>query len=221
MEQDIKKLIEYIRATCYVWNNDMKGWAPQNTIQYLEKMNYDRVLPMSESMHRYNKDDINEVDLILGWTTLGAIIEWYLRFFLTVYSKDYLRNPKFNYVVKTSGDQDDEFVVDPKLIEPGVLAFSEARAVCKENDILTKSERRTLNTIQENRNIIHLNIIREIKDYTTFKRTIKEAGDIVEKLSYCIPWPGDIPLTNYYEEVHKALDEDGKEEVIYHNRKFI
>jgi hypothetical protein len=71
--------------------SDAAGWAPIDAAELMSKSRLDRQVSLSRSLRHWIEGppaDIEDGDLILGWTNLGSLIERTTKLFLAVYYLD-------------------------------------------------------------------------------------------------------------------------------------
>ncbi len=177
MKDEIKDLIGMTEDIVSFWSRDVviKDWAPDEVADELTKISFTKVISIVHSLDLFvDKDELTDGELLLAWTQLGSIAEWYLKFFLCVSAVDYLKNPKYwpNKI---------------DIISPHDLRFEYAKQVFRAESILDKDLIEIIEVIQYNRNAIHLTDFREIADEDTYRRAVHGFIKIVSEIYIRLP----------------------------------
>ena len=93
MKNTILEIISINQKISNFWSNS-HGWAPVEAATMLEKSRLDLQVSLSETLVLWVDCKNHPGYLRLAWTNLGALVEGSLKWFLAVYYKDYLKDPK-------------------------------------------------------------------------------------------------------------------------------
>ncbi len=177
MNAEIKELVEMTEDIVTFWSRDViiMDWAPDEVADELTKISFSKVISIVHSLDLFvEKDVLTDGELLLAWTQLGSITEWYLKFFLCVSAVDYLKNPKYwpNKV---------------DVISPHDLKFEYAKQVFRAESILDLDLIHIIETIQYNRNAIHLTDSREIAGEDEYRTALHGFIKIVKEIYIRLP----------------------------------
>ncbi len=177
MKEQIKELIGMTEDIVSFWSRDVviSHWASNEVADELTKISFTKVIAIVHSLDLFiEKDELSDGELLLAWTQLGSIAEWYLKFFLCVSAVDYLKNPKYwpNKI---------------DIISPHDLKFEYAKQVFRAESILDLELIRTIEVIQYNRNAIHLTDSREVADEDTYRTALHGFIKIVKEIYIRLP----------------------------------
>ncbi|WP_336775296.1 hypothetical protein [Paenibacillus sp. MMO-58] len=165
------------------WSN-AQGWAPEIAAEALSKARLDRQLSLSHTLKKWiqipDEDDL-EYDgaLILAWANLGALTENTLKFFLTVYLKDYMVDSE---VIKIRNQTQ----------VPGDASFDRLRSFFKKKIWEPGKEDeydKKIQTIQQRRNGIHAFNDRDLAAFKEFHEAVYFYKEVLEELKGRLPMP--------------------------------
>lgn len=114
----IDRIIEHNTKISRLWSDG--GWASNEAARLLSKSRLDRQISLSRTLSLwlpFNGEQrcVDEVDddgrLILGWANLGALVEGSMKWFLSVYLKDYQKESELEKIVR--GKEPDVLTLEP------------------------------------------------------------------------------------------------------------
>lgn len=182
-KNDISKVVEEIitvnQKIADNWCN-VHGWAPTEAADLLAKSRLDRQVSLSHCLTIWLEkadEDYNDGCLVLAWVNLGSLVEGTMKFFLSVFLRDYSNNP----VQNRNGD-----------IPPDELQLERLRQFFSREKIFMKNTKRWdkwVLHIQNRRNAIHTYKDREIGTYDEFWRDLKQYLEFLNELEGRVPYP--------------------------------
>ncbi len=177
MREQIAELVGMTEDIVSFWSRDViiMDWATDEVADELSKISFTKVIAIVHSLDLFiEKDLLTDGELLLAWTQLGSIAEWYLKFFLCISTADYLKNPKYwpNKI---------------DIINPHELKFEYAKQVFRAEGILDKELINTIEVIQYNRNAIHLTSSREVAGEDEYRSAIHGFIKIVKEIYIRLP----------------------------------
>jgi hypothetical protein len=90
------KIIAISSRQHHFWQ-DLQSWAPEEVQDLLKGARLDWGLQLAKKLNDfYEHEKQNDIELILAWTTLGALLEQTLKLFLCVFYLDYQKDPVTN-----------------------------------------------------------------------------------------------------------------------------
>lgn len=184
---DISEVVEEIitrnQGIHDTWR-DVFGWAPDEAAALLAKSRLDRQVSLSHCLKIWlDKPDEHYVEgcLVLAWVNLGSLVEGTMKFFLSVFLMDYLKDP----VKSRSKD------VDPDVLQlEGLRQFFLQRNIWMENNE-SRWDRWVLH-IQQRRNSIHTYKDREIGTFDEFWGDLRQYLEFLDELEGRVPDPETI-----------------------------
>lgn len=163
---------------------DVFGWAPDEAASLLAKSRLDRQVSLSKCLKIWLEkpaEDYVEGCLVLAWVNLGSLVEGTMKFFLSVFLMDYLKDP-----AKSRGKD-----VDPDGLQlEGLRQFFLRRNVWMENNE-SRWDKWVLH-IQQRRNAIHAYKDREIGTFDEFWGDLRQYLEFLDELEGRVPDPETI-----------------------------
>jgi hypothetical protein len=87
------EIINIAQKQHHFWQ-DLDSWAPEEVQDILTGARLDWGLQLTEKLKDFfAQEKQNDIELILAWTTLGALLEQTLKLFLCVFYLHYLDDP--------------------------------------------------------------------------------------------------------------------------------
>jgi hypothetical protein len=165
------------------------GWAPEDAAELMSKSRLDRQASLSRSLRHWIVDppaDLEDGDLILGWTNLGSLIEGTIKLFLAVYYQDYKRD------IETLKQTKAWHKTKGKLLDPDGLMLDVLLDYCEKADLLDKEERGFVRLVQTRRNAIHSFKDRPIGTGIELHSAIKDYLTMLRRIANALPYPDDM-----------------------------
>lgn len=190
----IKRIVNLNRRLGQFWRA-ARGWAPDDAEQILTPARLDWQVELSRTLRRWGRKprpEEAEAHLILGWVTLGALVEGSMKLLLSVYVTDYKKDPKAPR--DRSG----------KLKLPDTLALEQLIQFFKKVDLLP-DWRGWMQRIQGRRNAIHAFRNRDIGTLTEFRRDIREYLRFLREVNLHLPYPDEGQDPHEYDDVAPDL----------------
>lgn len=181
----ISKLNDGLRE---FWSN-ASGWAPEDAAELMTKSRLDRQASLSRSLRHWIVDlpaDIEDGDLILGWTNLGSLIEGTIKLFLAVFYQDYKKD------IETLKQTKAWHVKKEKILDPDGLMLDVLIDYCEKADLISQEERILARLVQARRNAIHSFKDRPIGTGVELHSAIKGYLSMVRRVANALPYPDDI-----------------------------
>ena len=174
-------LLDITNNTMNLWKNTI-GFAPSSVTQKLSNTMLDWNTELTKTLLEWNKKglDLELGELILARANLGAVAEFWLRFFYIVYYEDYTNAPLFH---------------KNNLIEPedvrfyNLIEFSTGVLWDNTNDPTYK----WLHSVRKKRNAIHSIEYRDIGTPADFINDFVYLSNFVEDIINRLP-----PIEDYY-----------------------
>jgi hypothetical protein len=174
-----------------------RGWAPIESAHLLSKSRLDWQASLSRQLRLFLTADLDKESgaLILGWVTLGSLVEGTLKLFLSVWYHVY-KAQNLSNELKAVKDK------SGKLIDPDVLVFEKLRVFFQER-VFPKNAKaiwnnqgeidwnRWLLRIQQRRNAIHAFRDRDIGSSHEFHTDVKQFLIFLRKVNGAVPYPDD------------------------------
>ncbi len=182
--ENMEKIVLFTMSISSEYNISLKGWAPDETIRILKSVNFERILSLMESLNYYqSKDYLSDGELLIAVTIIGSLVEFWIKFFYTIYIQDY-----FNSVKEDSRFFDCK---KKKIKLPDKIKFETLKQFSREN-LLKNNEKfeEWINRIQFKRNAIHTFVYREIGGTEELEYDLEMLSLLIEKIYYRLP---DIP----------------------------
>lgn len=175
----ISDIIEVNRKIGDFWPNS-HGWAPKAAAELLAKSRLDWQVSLSHCLGLWREDPAEEDHdgcLILAWVNLGILVEGTMKFFLSVYERDYAEAPV------TRGRRQESCAIDE-------LKFEELKQFYVKN-IWTNSQKKEwalwLGRIQQRRNAVHAYEDRDIGTFDEFFAEVATYLDFLMELEGQVP----------------------------------
>jgi hypothetical protein len=173
LEETINQIVESVRKTTAFWSNH-GGWAPPATADILDRAQLDWLWSLSMSLHHWNRD-LSSGDLILAWANIGAIVEGYLKLFLSIYAHDYSNAPLLRR---------------DRPIDQDVILLEALRVYFSKHVLAPAEDWDTwISFVQSKRNAIHAFRSRDIGDTKTLHAQIPILLKFVRDLDSRLPYP--------------------------------
>jgi len=159
---------------------DVFGWAPTESADLLAKSRLDRQVSLSHCLRIWldkPAEDYMEGCLVLAWVNLGSLVEGTMKFFLSVFVMDYLKDP-----VQHHG----------KDVTPDELQLEHLRRFFKQNIWMKQDKNRWdqwVLHIQQRRNAIHTYKDREIGTFEEFWEDLRQYFEFLDELEGRVPYP--------------------------------
>ncbi|MCG2665181.1 MULTISPECIES: hypothetical protein [Brevundimonas] len=182
--QRIVKLNEGLRS---FWSSS-HGWAPADAAELMGKSRLDRQASLSRSLlHWITADEeLEDGDLILGWTNLGSLIEGTIKLFLAVYYEDFKAD--FENVKKTQAwHSKQEKVLEPDGLRLEVLVHYVETAKLFQGDDLA-----LFKLVQQRRNAIHAFKDRDIGTPAELHSAMRAYLRFLRDTASRLPYPDDL-----------------------------
>lgn len=112
------------KSTFYELKNNSRGWAPYEAANLLEVARLDWLSDLTELLPFFMdkaSNSMTEGELLLGYATLGALIEGWLKLFYCVYYLDYVQHNKATYKNGNLVDPNDLKFEQLKVLSRGIL----------------------------------------------------------------------------------------------------
>jgi len=180
----IEKLNDGLRK---FWS-DAAGWAPIDAAELISKSRLDRQVSLSRSLRHWIEvppADIEDGDLILGWTNLGSLIEGTIKLFLAVYYQDYKKDLDTLKTTKAWHHTKD------KLQDPDGLMLDVLIDYCEKADLLDLEERTLTRLVQSRRNAVHAFKDRPIGTGAELHLSIRRYLTMQRRMANDLPYPDD------------------------------
>ncbi len=182
-------LLEMLRHIADFWNEGAPGWAPEKATESLQRTDFLRMVQLAEEIPTWFADDSpSKGQQLLAWVTLGTLAESILRWFLSIYERDYRRAPLFC----VSSEIPPEGVFFHRLIDyfdEYIWAEEDRSAKCTAGH--AKSEMTgLLHTIREQRNAIHCGKTR-LASWEKWRACVEKFLVLVCELEGRVPYPDD------------------------------
>lgn len=178
--EDVHNGIENIHNGLHDFWSQSDGWAPIEAVKLLDKSRLDWQLSLAKKLKYWNQsfNDDDYANLILGWTTLGSLVEGILKLALSVYYNDYKKDS--DYIIGKKN----------KMIEPDSLMLGKLREFCN-GKLWDKSEEWNdwILKIQERRNAIHAYKDRDLGDFIELQDNIAKYLEFVIQINDRLPYP--------------------------------
>lgn len=191
-QNTVDKIISFTEQLIKFWKS-AEGWAPIDAASILSKSRLDWQLSLTKQLNLYitQEDNKEEGLLILGWTTIGSLVEGLLKLYLSVYYNDY--------------KADIEAIKDSKgkLMDPDILMLEKLKTFFKSKIFPKwirdqwKTEHKVdwidwIEDIQQKRNAIHAFKHREIGDFEELYSSIGKYYVFLKLISRQLPYPDEI-----------------------------
>lgn len=176
----IDEILEKTQSTLTKWENHC-GYAPAEASENLNKFQSDRIIGLTKTLHIWmnnlNEDKYYEIGAdIMAYTNLGALVESWLVFFLSVYTCDYNTDPKCDKNRL------------PKEID--TLGFDELLKYCKDILLPERGTYQFVAEIKGARNTIHAYKQRYIRK--TFEKDLQRYSNFLDTVFNRLPdFPND------------------------------
>ena len=176
----VEKIIEKNQEIHDSWCN-VFGWAPDEAADLLAKSRLDRQVSLSHCLTIWlDKPDEDYIDgcLVLAWVNLGSLVESTMKFFLSVFLMDYLKDPVQRY---------------SKDVNPDELQLEQLRNFFLEQNIWMNQDENRWDQwvlhIQQRRNAIHIYKDREIGTFEEFWEDLRQYLEFLNELEGRVPYP--------------------------------
>ena len=161
---------------------EVSGWAPDEAAELLAKSRLDRQVSLSHCLTIWlDKPDENCMEgcLVLAWANLGSLVEGTMKFFLSVFLMDYLKEPAQRY---------------GKNATPDDLQLEQLRQFFLKQNIWVNEEDKNrwdpwVLHILQRRNIIHTYKDREIGTFEEFWEDLGQYLEFLNELEGRVPYP--------------------------------
>lgn len=170
------------------WSN-ASGWAPHDAAELMSKSRLDRQASLSRSLRHWIVEppaDLEDGDLILGWTNVGSLIEGTIKLFLAVYYQDYKKD------IETLKQTNAWHKTKEKLLDPDGLMLDVLIDYCEKANLLDQEERTLVRLVQARRNAIHAFKDRPIGTGIELHSAIKEYLTMLRRIANALPYPDDM-----------------------------
>ena len=163
----IDKIVSITEQKLTIWN-DVFGYAPISAAIKLDKAMFSWMKSLTYTLRMWLQQatlgdlDMSEGELILAYANLGALVESWLKFFLSVYYLDYRQNP----CIKRG-----------KTIEPEDLELEDLKQYCRGilwTETAQDSMFQWVEKVQHRRNAIHSYKYRNIGTATEFLEDVTQ-----------------------------------------------
>jgi hypothetical protein len=196
-EETIARVINLHKGLSEFWGGPGIGWAREESQKNLEKFRLDKLWGQSSTLKRYRNTELldNEGDLITAWTTLGSLLEGLLKFWLTVFIREYRESNSDRSLDTWSGKTGTGFKDPHKLSFEQIKRFFAIKIFPK--DLMERFVRNGqtdwiewIGKIQYNRNSIHSLVDRNIGTKKDFYEAVENYLELLrnmnEDLPYCV-----------------------------------
>lgn len=175
MVSEYNRLLENTKKTMTLWKESW-GIAPQSVSEKLDKAMLDWNLELTEALSIWIDKGLSMTtgELILARVNLGNIVEFWLKFFYSVYYEDYLQSPSMK---------------KNKTIEPESLTFEQLKNYSV--GILWNNRNcdgyNWVESVQKKRNAVHSFLYREIGTNAEFLDDVNTLADFVQSIVDRVP----------------------------------
>lgn len=174
------------KIACF-WGKHARGWASQPTASLLGQSRLDWQLELSRTLRCWVEPpdpSVRNASLILAWANLGTLVEGTLKWHLSVFQTDYLRDE-----YRKPKRRGKEIAVDEQSLEP-------LRCFFIGNGLLDKSRWESwLLKVQQRRNAVHAFKDRELGTHSEFLDDIGVYHDLLVELEGRVPYPDNYSYT--------------------------
>ena len=170
-----KELLKITSKTMELWKKSW-GIAPPSVSGKLDKAMLDWNLELTEALSIWIDKGLTMTkgELILARVNLGNIVEFWLKFFYSVYYEDYLQKPEIR---------------KNKTIEPESLTFEQLKnysvGILWDNDSCDGFK--WVHSVQKKRNAIHSFLYRDIGSNSDFLDDVDALADFVQSVVDRLP----------------------------------
>jgi hypothetical protein len=159
------------------WDGGLRGWAPRETSELLERNSLRRLLALARTLPSWLDSSMqSDGHLTLAWASLGALLEGSMRFFLCVYEPNYSQDPVAHYGKTLAPDK----------LNLEFLRQFFSRANVWMSDDAEERDRYVL-SVQKRRNAIHAYQGRDIGTFDEFWESVQEYGQLIADLASRLP----------------------------------
>ena len=175
MASKYKELLKITSKTMELWKKSW-GIAPPSVSGKLDKAMLDWNLELTEALSIWIDKGLTMTkgELILARVNLGNIVEFWLKFFYSVYYEDYLQKPEIR---------------KNKTIEPESLTFEQLKnysvGILWDNDSCDGFKR--VHSVQKKRNAIYSFSYRDIGSSSDFLNDVDALADFVQSVVDRLP----------------------------------
>lgn len=182
--QRIVKLNEGLRS---FWSSS-HGWAPADAAELMEKSRLDRQASLSNSLRHWIAVDleIEDGDLILGWTNLGSLIEGTIKLFLAVYYDDFKAD--LENVKKTQAWH----AKQQKILEPDGLSLEVLVQYVEAAKLFQDDDLALFKLVQQRRNAIHAFKDRDIGTTAELHSAMRAYLGFLRDTASRLPYPDEL-----------------------------
>ena len=161
------------------------GWAPDSAAEMLSKARLDRLTALAWSLRHWKSASkpIEEGDLILAWTNLGALVEGALKLFLCVYLEDYKVDEENG---KTTGTY---HFTKKTMIDPDGLHLDSVIRYFEKRKLLADEHLKLARLTQSRRNVIHAFEDAELGTHAEFLDAVRGYRSLLREVSLGLPYP--------------------------------
>jgi hypothetical protein len=161
------------------------GWAPDETASLLSRSRLDRQVSLSHCLTLWEDEhppERREGARILGWANLGSLVEGTMKWFLSVYRKDY---PEGDGAITRHG----------KIVEPEAAMLDELRKFFFSH-VWIDSEKDEwdswLCAVRDRRNAVHAYKDREVGDVEDLHEGIRKYLLLLRTAEGRVPYPDGV-----------------------------
>lgn len=169
--------------------SEASGWAPADAAALMTKSRLDWQVSLSRSLRHWDCDppeDLEEGDLILGWTNLGSLIEGTIKLFLAVHYESYKND------IETLKKTKAWHKTKKKLLDPDGLALDTLIDYVQKASLFTPDEIDLCKLVQSRRNAIHAFKDRPIGTGLELHTAIKKYLSMLRSTAHILPYPDHV-----------------------------
>ncbi len=181
----VEKISDLNGKCAHFWRRSA-GWAPPEAAELLSNARLDWQVSLSKTLRiwlREDGSDLEDGELILAWTNLGALVEGTLKLFLSVYYLDY-RDDLDALKATNAFDNRRE-----KQKEPAGLGLEILRSFVEKKDFFDSEIYNFLKLVQQRRNAIHAYEDRPVGNTTEFHKAVTTYFHFLTKVDSRLPYP--------------------------------
>lgn len=173
---DYEKFLVKTKNTCVVWR-EARGIAPNIVADKIDDAMLEWLIGLSETLNIWldKKYNMTTGELILARANLGAIVEFWLRFFCCAYYNDYVNAP---------------FIVKNKRLEPdNEMSFYNLQEFCTGKIWPDKSSDDYIwvDSVRNKRNAVHSFTYRDIGSIEDFICDVEYLFEFVDRIINQLP----------------------------------
>lgn len=203
IEEIVEKNIELITSILIFWK-DCECWAPDNIRKELDLLEIDRLISFLNNLKLFEKEELNEGELILFHITIGVILEAMLVIFYTIWIEDYnedlsilekeeissITNDRpYFYRYRKENNKTKPFKKPSELELDLLKVFSKNRLFSEYDKKPFEYWREFIENVQVNRNSVHILKKREIQECSKCKSNLEKLFELVNLIDSKLIYP--------------------------------